>query len=169
MDWGGGGFGLDSWTLHELISLDLDTSKMSKGYFMWTCQHHCKLISLTYFTVLQLDIENLEIQDQRTVEDSISSSSLLFHHLETYSKMKLRNKKPNHAHITITVIEKKNPPPVHRLQYKSIQSRIFLKPCLVHLLLIICPKSLRLQIWWAFNRVKDYEIVGLLFFGFILA
>jgi len=112
--------GLDSWTLHELISLDLDTSKMSKGYFMWTCLHHCKLISLTYFTVLQLDIENLEIQDQRTVEDSISSSFLLFHHLETYSKMKLRNKKPNHAHITITVIEKK----IHH-QSTTFNTRVF--------------------------------------------
>jgi hypothetical protein len=69
---------------------------------------------------LQLDIENLEIQDQRTVEDSISSSFLLFHHLETYSKMKLRNKKPNHAHITITVIEKK----IHH-QSTTFNTRVF--------------------------------------------
>lgn len=138
---------------------------------MWTCQHHCKLISLIYFTVLQLDIENLEIQDQRTVvEDSILSSSfLLFHHLETYSKIKLRNKKPNHAHITITVRKRKKKPttsPPPSIQEYSVKN---LPQAMPGSLVIICPKSLRLQIWWAFNRMKDYEIVGLLFFGFIQA
>jgi hypothetical protein len=133
---------------------------------MWTCQHHCKLISLIYFTVLQLDIENLEIQDQRTVvEDSILSSSfLLFHHLETYSKIKLRNKKPNHAHITITVKEKKNPPPVHHLQYKSIQSRIFLKPCLVHLLLY----AQNLYVWRFDELLIEWKIMKLLGYCFLV-